>query len=162
MNSLKTLPILGLEGMIFLAIPNLALGQTITESPQAGDPSYRGSVPQGTASATPLPLTLGEAIDRGLKANLGLLTSEQSSREIRAERYRALSSLLPKVNGQLSMTEQQFNLQALGFLFSFPPGLGSQSRTSLDRIRIKRPWQTLQFRSSISAPSIISDHREKI
>ncbi len=95
-----------------------------TSPPQTGDPTYQGSVPQGNASSTPIPLTLGDAISRGLKANLGLLTSEQSSREIRAERLRALSGLLPTVNGQLSMTEQQLNLQALGFLFKFPPGFG--------------------------------------
>ena len=89
-----------------------------------GDQSYRGSVPQGTATPNPLPLSLGDAINRGLKANLGLLTSEQSSREIRAQRVRALSGLLPTVNGQLSMTEQQLNLQAVGFLFSFPPSFG--------------------------------------
>ncbi len=29
----------------------------------------------------------GDAINRGLKANLGLLTNEQSSREVRAERF---------------------------------------------------------------------------
>jgi outer membrane protein TolC len=87
-------------------------------------PEYTGSVPQGTASATPIPLTLGDAINRGLKANLGLLTSQQSSREVRAERLRALSALLPNVNGELSMTEQQINLQAFGFMVNLPPGLG--------------------------------------
>jgi outer membrane protein TolC len=91
---------------------------------QSTDLTYQGSVPQGKASATPIPLTLNDAIARGLKANLGLLTSQQSSVEVRAERYRALSSLLPRVTGQLSMTEQQLNLQALGFLVSFPPNLG--------------------------------------
>ncbi|MBV8819636.1 MAG: TolC family protein, partial [Acidobacteriaceae bacterium] len=97
---------------------------TISMAPSAGDQSYQGSVPQGTASATPIPLTLGDAINRGLKANLGLLTSQESSRQVRAERYRALSALLPNVTGTLSMTEQQSNLQALGFLFNFPAGLG--------------------------------------
>ncbi|MGA8030627.1 MAG: TolC family protein [Bryobacteraceae bacterium] len=121
---MKNLKVLKILGVTLLSIQTIALAQTTTEAPQAGDPSYRGSVPQGTASATPIPLTLSGAIDRGLKANLGLLTSEEASREVRAERYRALSSLLPKVTGQLSMTEQQLNLQALGFLFSFPPGLG--------------------------------------
>jgi len=96
----------------------------MTVAPQAGDQTYSGSVPQGSASATPIHLDLKDAVDRGLKANLGFLTSEQASREVRAERYRALSGLLPKVNGQLSMTEQQLNLQALGFLFNFPPSLG--------------------------------------
>ncbi|MBV8896663.1 MAG: TolC family protein [Acidobacteriaceae bacterium] len=97
---------------------------TISMAPAAGDQSYQGSVPQGTASATPISLTLGDAINRGLKANLGLLTNQESSRQVRAERYRALSALLPNVTGTLSMTEQQLNLQALGFLFTFPPGLG--------------------------------------
>lgn len=92
--------------------------------PQTGDPSYRGSVPQGQATATSIPLSLGEAIRRGLKANLGLLTSTEASRESRAQRLRALSSLLPKLTGQVSATEQQLNLQALGFLVSFPPSAG--------------------------------------
>lgn len=91
---------------------------------QAGDQSFQGSIPQGTASSTPILLTLKQAVDLGLKANLGLLTSQQSSRQVRAERYRALSGLLPQVTGQLSMTEQQLNLQALGFLINFPPSLG--------------------------------------
>ncbi|MFL6415060.1 MAG: TolC family protein [Bryobacteraceae bacterium] len=92
--------------------------------PQAGDPSYRGSVAQGEASPTPMPLSLGEAIGRGLKANLGLLTSMEASRESRAQRLRALSALLPRLTGQVSATEQQLNLQALGFLVSPPPSAG--------------------------------------
>jgi outer membrane protein TolC len=91
-----------------------------TASTQLSDQSFRGSVPQGEASATPIPLNLGDAIQRGLKANLGLLTSEQGSREARAQRFRALSGLLPKLTGQINATEEQINLQALGFSFSFP------------------------------------------
>jgi len=87
-------------------------------------PSYQGSVPQGAASATPIALSFGEAINRGLKANLGFLTSEQSSRQVRAQRARALSSLLPKVTGQINATEQQINLEALGFNVQLPPSAG--------------------------------------
>lgn len=86
--------------------------------------NFQGSVPQGTVSSTALALTLEDAINRGLRANLGLLTNQQLSREVRAERYRALAGLLPKLTGQLSMTEQQLNLQALGFLVNFPPQSG--------------------------------------
>ena len=57
----------------------------------------RGSVPQGAASDNPIAVSMAEAIDRGLKANLGVLTSQQSSEEIRAQRLRALAGLLPKV-----------------------------------------------------------------
>jgi outer membrane protein TolC len=91
-----------------------------TPAPEMGDPTFQGSVPQGQASATPIPLSMGDAIKRALRANLGLLTSEQSSREIRAQRLRTLSALLPRVTGGVNMVEQQINLQALGFLFSFP------------------------------------------
>jgi outer membrane protein TolC len=105
---------------------NVAGGQTMSQpaAPQAGDPSYQGSVPQGAASDKPISISFSEAIDRGLKTNLGLLTSQQSSEETRAQRLRALAGLLPKVTGQLSMTEQQLNLQALGFNIALPPSAG--------------------------------------
>ena len=88
--------------------------------------NYQGSVPTGTASATPIALSFADAIDRGLKANLGILTSEQSSEEVRSQRLRALSALLPQLNGQLSMTEQELNLQAFGFNVKLPPSAGFQ------------------------------------
>ena len=96
----------------------------ITPAAMQGDQSFQGSVPQGTASATPIALSLSEAIQRGLRANLGLLTNQESDREARAQRLRALAGLLPNVNGQVSWTEQQINLQSLGFLVSPPPSLG--------------------------------------
>jgi outer membrane protein TolC len=92
----------------------------VSSPPETGDPSYRGSVPEGTASGTAIPLSLSDAIARGLKANLGLLTSEQSSNEIRAQRYRALSSLLPNLTGQAGETVEQVNLQTLGISFNGP------------------------------------------
>lgn len=101
----------------------------LTPAPGDGDRSYRGSVSQGTASATPISLSLAEAIDRGLKTNLGLLTSQTFSEEVRAQRVRALAGLLPKITGQLSMTEQQLNLKALGFNLKLPPSAGFQIPT---------------------------------
>jgi outer membrane protein TolC len=92
-----------------------ATNAPVTPPPQQNNPSYNGSVPQGTATSTPIPLSLGEAIDRGLRANLGLLTSVESNREVAAQRLHALSGLLPTVTGQVSGTETQINLQALGF-----------------------------------------------
>jgi outer membrane protein TolC len=95
-----------------------------SQAPQSGDPSYQASVPQGAASDKPIAISFGDAINRGLKANLGLLTSQQSSEEVRAQHLRALAGLLPKVTGQLSMTEQQLNLQALGFNITLPASAG--------------------------------------
>src|ERR1700733_13454512 len=82
---------------------------------------FQGSVPTGTASPTPLELKLDDAIARGLQANLGLLTRDTSSRSAHAERVRALSVLMPQVTGSLAQTEEQLNLQTIGFNFKFPP-----------------------------------------
>jgi outer membrane protein TolC len=86
--------------------------------------SFQGSVAQGSATATPIALSFGEAINRGLKANLGLLTSQQTREEVRAQRVRALSALLPHLDGSVGVTEQQLNLQALGFIVKLPPSAG--------------------------------------
>jgi outer membrane protein TolC len=81
---------------------------------------FQGSVPSGAATGTPIPLTLRGAIDRGLKANLGLLVSDSASEIARGQRLQSLSALLPSVNGQISQTEEQINLKTFGFNFSFP------------------------------------------
>lgn len=81
----------------------------------AGEAQFQQSVPQGNASPTPLALTLTDSIARGLRANLGLLTSQQSNVKARGQRLEALSALLPTVQGSLQETVQQTNLAALGF-----------------------------------------------
>jgi outer membrane protein TolC len=87
----------------------------------AGQPNqFQGSVPTGTPSSTPLALTLHEAIDRGLKANLGLLVSSSASESARGERMRALSVLLPQLTAGVNQAEEQVNLATFGFHLQFP------------------------------------------
>jgi outer membrane protein TolC len=81
---------------------------------------FQGSVPIGTAAPEPIPLTLRGAIDRGMKANLGLLVSDSTSESARGQRLQALSALLPNITGQISQTEEQLNLKTIGFDFTFP------------------------------------------
>src|SRR3984885_4335834 len=78
---------------------------------------FQGSVPAGVASPTPVALTLRDAIDRGLKTNLGLLLSGQVSESARGERLRSLSALLPQVTGAVSENVQQINLLTKGINF---------------------------------------------
>ena len=108
----------------WIALFSVALAASAQQStftlPPTGSSDFQGSVPQGTASATPIALTLGDAIKRGLKANLGLLTAKESSAQVRAQRLSALSTLLPKLSGSLSENYQQLNLQTLGISF---PGI---------------------------------------
>src|ERR1700721_1913727 len=74
---------------------------------------FQGSVPTGAASSTPLALTLRDAIDRGLKANLGLLVSASTSEASRGQRLQALSALLPEAHAEVSETEEKLNLKTL-------------------------------------------------
>jgi outer membrane protein TolC len=81
---------------------------------------FQGSVPRGTASSTPLALTLHDAIDRGLKTNLGLLISGSASESARGQRLQALSALLPQAHAQAGETVEQLNLKTIGFNFTIP------------------------------------------
>ena len=77
--------------------------------------TYSGSVPTGQASPTPLSLTLREAIRRGLRYNLGVLVNRDIADTARAERQRALSTLLPNLSVAATQTSQQIDLAAFGF-----------------------------------------------
>jgi len=67
-----------------------------------------------------LALTLHDAIDRGLKANLGLLVSDSANEAARGQRLQALSALLPQIDARASETEEQLNLRTLGFSITIP------------------------------------------
>src|SRR5271155_4092831 len=76
---------------------------------------FQGSVPTGAESSTPLALTLRGAIDRGLKANLGLLISDSANESARGERVRALSALIPQLTARAAETIEQLDLKTIGF-----------------------------------------------
>ena len=84
---------------------------------------FLGGVPSGSATSTPLALSIGDAIERALAHNLGVLTAEDSAEHARGERRRTLSELLPNVNGHVSETRQKVNLAAFGF--PLPAGIPS-------------------------------------
>jgi outer membrane protein TolC len=68
-------------------------------------------------------LTLLDAIDRGLKYNLGIILTQQGNESARAARIRALSELLPHINARVGGSGQQVNLAAYGIPFA--PGTPS-------------------------------------
>jgi len=76
---------------------------------------FSGSLPTGQATATPLDLTLRDAIRRGLKYNLGILTSHDLADVAKAERQRTLSTLLPGISAAAIQTSGQNDLAAFGF-----------------------------------------------
>ncbi|MGH9567243.1 MAG: hypothetical protein ACRD4I_14755, partial [Candidatus Angelobacter sp.] len=100
-------------------------------SPAAGYSSsqnpYMGSVPEGTATSQVLPLTFKEAIDRGLRNNLGILLVSDSTLAARGEKWKELGALLPNISGTVSENVNRINLAAEGFRFSGPAFAGIPS-----------------------------------
>jgi outer membrane protein TolC len=84
-----------------------------------GVSSFAGSVPEKLVPGV-LALSLQDAIDRGLKQNLGLLISRADVRSARGQRWEQLSALLPHVTAAPYMGESKLNIDELGFA-----GLGS-------------------------------------
>jgi outer membrane protein TolC len=83
-----------------------------------GGSSFAGSVP-GKSVPGAIPLSLQEAIDRGLKQNLGLLLSNTDIRAARGQRWEQLSALLPHATFSPYVAMSKINLGELG-LTSLP------------------------------------------
>jgi outer membrane protein TolC len=76
---------------------------------------YSGSVPAaGKATPNVLPLSLKDAIDRGLKQNLGLLLTGEGIPSARGQWWKDLSELLPNLTTSTSVSAQQINLRTVG------------------------------------------------
>lgn len=85
--------------------------------------SFQGSVP-GKLEPGVAQISLQNAIDRGLKTNLGLLLSGQDVVTSRGERWKKLSALLPNVTTTSYAQGSQVDLAEFGFNFKVPPASG--------------------------------------
>jgi outer membrane protein TolC len=81
---------------------------------------FAASVPANLVPGV-LPLSLPDAIDRGLKQNLGLLLSHADIRAARGQRWEQLSALLPHVTAAPYIAESEINIDEIGFA-----GLGNR------------------------------------
>src|ERR1700691_3400503 len=80
--------------------------QTLSQNP------YLGGVPAGTLSATPVELSLEDAVARGLKQNLGGVLATDLVTDARGQRWQALSELLPNVVTDTGFGVHQINVKA--------------------------------------------------
>jgi outer membrane protein TolC len=78
-----------------------------------GTNPFAGSVPTKPVPGR-MSLSLQDAIDLGLKHNLGLLLSSADTRAARGERWLALSALLPHVTADPYVAESKTNLAEVG------------------------------------------------
>ncbi|MFZ0305528.1 MAG: TolC family protein [Terracidiphilus sp.] len=122
-----------------------AEGQT---APQAAAPtagSFQGSVVKGNASAETIGLSLDDAIQRGLTANLGIILSQNQTSAARGERLNQLQSLLPTVNFAAKETVSQVDLPAEGLrLPHFPTIIGPFGYTD---VRASLSWSLVDISS---------------
>lgn len=112
---------------------------------------FLGSVPQGTATADEIPLSLDDAIERGLAANLGAIDSDLDARVAEAQRERALAALLPQLNGTVRQFRGELALATFGFQIPGVPAVigpfsyqDARVGVSQDLVNIEalRNWQS--------------------
>jgi outer membrane protein TolC len=82
-------------------------------TPQLGD-QYSGSVPEQLVPGV-LKISLQDAIQRGLRNNLGLLLSGQNLRAARGQRWQELSRLLPNLNTTSYINDSKVDIAEFGF-----------------------------------------------
>jgi outer membrane protein TolC len=76
---------------------------------------FDGSVPDKSAAAAgSIPLSLTDAVRRGLRFNLGQISADSSLRQARAQKEAAFSELLPKLGISATETGAKIDLQAEG------------------------------------------------
>jgi outer membrane protein TolC len=99
------------------AVPTPSISLPGSQSP------FLGSEPEGKASGTVLEIDFRDAIDRGLRHNLGLLLAGDQTLQARGEMWKELSNLLPNLSAGIREDVQTQSLTALGFksnVFPFP------------------------------------------
>ncbi len=90
---------------------------------------YLGSTPGKLVDGV-IDLSLQGAIERGLRYNLGLIESNQSSADVRADRLRALSALLPQISATGRQAYEDISYKEIGLNLPPIPGVGSLPPTS--------------------------------
>jgi outer membrane protein TolC len=111
---------------------------------QSGSP-FQGSVTQGEISANTLNLTLDDAIQRGLKNNLGVILSSAQSAAARGQRLSQLQALLPAVDASAKETLMEADLPAEGLRIpGFPTIIGPFGYTD---VRASLTWSLVNVAS---------------
>jgi outer membrane protein TolC len=106
---------------------------------------FEGSVSHDEVSTQSVALTLDDAIQRGLKANLGVILSSAQTAAARGERLSELQALLPGVDATGKETVMQVDLAAEGLRIpGFPSTLGPFGFTDL---RASLTWSLIDLAS---------------
>lgn len=118
-------------------VPGLSTGPTAA--------SFQGSVANGHATDDVLALSLDDAIQRGLKNNLGAILSGTQTASTRAQKLSQLQPLLPDVEFDAHEAKLQVDLAAQGLRIpGFPTIIGPFGYTDL---RATLTWSLLDVKA---------------
>jgi len=107
--------------------------------------SFQGSVTTGEASAQPIDLSLDDAMQRGLKSNLGVILSGTQTDTERGQRMSQLQALLPSVDFNAKEAVMQTDLPAQGLRIpGFPTIIGPFGFTD---VRASLTWSLIDVNS---------------
>ena len=119
--------------------------QSAAPAPEQSASPFQGSVAHGEVSTQPVNLTLDDAIQRGLKANLGVILSGTQTAAARGERLSQLQALLPSVDLNATEADLQTDLPAEGLRIpGFPKIIGPFGYTDL---RANLSWSLVDVAS---------------
>ncbi len=98
---------------------------TTVSQQQIATSNYQGSVGEEPVVPGTLPLSLNDAVARGLRHNLGLILTTNNRLAARSTQLSQLQSLLPTINVNIKDAVQETDLQAQGLRISgFPTIIG--------------------------------------
>ena len=128
----------GLFQLVVICFAGVTSAQSDVQTPRStpgqsipgtlGVAPFSGSVPVGKPIQGVLPLSLQDAINRGLRQNLGALLSSADIQSARGQRWEYLSALLPHVTADPFIDVSRINLSEIGFknpgAIGLPIGVG--------------------------------------
>lgn len=82
--------------------------------------AYTGSAQSNVQMPFSGKLSLADAVERGIRYNLGAVGMAQAVFQAHGQARAARSALLPNISGDVADTEETFNLRSIGFSFSYP------------------------------------------
>ncbi|MGB8259463.1 MAG: TolC family protein, partial [Terracidiphilus sp.] len=125
-----------------LGLAILTAGLLPAAAAQAVSP-FQGSAAAGQATSQPLALTLDEAVQRGLKNNLGAILSGTQTAAARGEQLGQLQALLPDLEFSAKENLMQVDLPAEGLrIKGFPTIIGPFGYTD---IRATLNWSVVDL-----------------
>ncbi|HEX4022350.1 MAG TPA: TolC family protein [Acidobacteriaceae bacterium] len=125
--------------------------------------AYSGSVTTVRATAETIPLSLDDAIRRGLEHNLALVLAQQNQRIASGTELQGLNYLLPNISAQAARNRNDINLVALGFrpglLAQFPPGIIPPGTTLGPVVTVNEVSAQANLQQSLFDLSAIEEYR---